>query len=75
MTPREHEVIRAMARLHWLHGAYPTRSELGRELGITKVTAHLHLQRLAQARMVVIQPGRHRGASLTRKAIEELERQ
>ena len=67
MTPREHEVIEAMGT-HWrLHGDYPTRTELGKALDISKVTAHLHLHRLAQSGVVKIAAGRHRGAVLTRR--------
>ena len=67
MTPCEHDVLAAMARYHGIHGDFPTREELGKALGITKVTAHLHLHRMAADRVVKIAPGRHRGATLTRR--------
>jgi SOS-response transcriptional repressor LexA len=63
LTPRELEVVATIRRLTKLHGSAPTRSELGHALGITKVTAHLHVMRLRKKHVLSIEPRRHRGIS------------
>lgn len=66
-TERETDVLKALALHRIKTGEYPTRTALGAALGITGVTAHLHLQRLHTARYVAIRPRQHRGVALTQK--------
>lgn len=48
-------------RAHWRsYGEAPTRTELGKALGVTKVSAHLLVRRLQRAGLVVVTPGMHR---------------
>ncbi len=46
----------------------PTRAELGEALGISKVSAHLLVKKLARDGLVTIQPGQHRNVMLTKPA-------
>ena len=58
--PRQLEALNAI-RAHWrAYGEAPTRTELGKALGVTKVSAHLLVRRLQQAGLVVVTPGMHR---------------
>jgi Mn-dependent DtxR family transcriptional regulator len=47
------------------NGKSPTRSELGRRLGITKVSAHQLVAKLERAGMVVTHPGVWRNIEVT----------
>lgn len=56
-TRRQAQALRAI-RAHWRrYGESPTRSELGRALGISKVSAHLLVAKLARDGFVVVRPG------------------
>lgn len=51
---------------HWrAYGEAPTRAELGRALGITAVSAHLLVHKLARDGLVVVVPRLHRGVEVT----------
>lgn len=57
LPKRQAECLRAIRR-HWrAYQCSPTRAELGRELGITKVSAHLLVTKLEAAGHVVTLPG------------------
>jgi DNA-binding MarR family transcriptional regulator len=61
LPPRQYDCLQAIAK-HWrAYGEGPTRSELGRALGITKVSAHLLVEKLHAAGLVIRQRGAHRG--------------
>ena len=48
-------------RAHWrAFGEAPTRAELGRALGITRVSAHLLVRKLQRDGLVLVEPGRWR---------------
>lgn len=67
ITPREREVLAAIRRLTRLHRDQPpTRAELGRELGITKVSAHLHVIALRDKGLLRVEARRHRGVRLAK---------
>jgi DNA-binding MarR family transcriptional regulator len=64
LPPRQYDCLQAIAA-HWrAYGEGPTRSELGRALGITKVSAHLLVNKLCNAGLVIRQRGSHRGVIL-----------
>ena len=49
----------------------PTRTELGKHLGITKVSAHLLVDKLKRDGYVYTEPGHHRNIVLTKKGKKE----
>lgn len=60
MTPRQQAALDAI-RAHWrAFGEAPTRAELGRALGVSKVSAHLLVCKLAAAGHVTVAPRVHR---------------
>ena len=64
-TPTRQAACLEAIRAHWRqYGQAPTRTELGRALGITKVSAHLLVGKLAAAGAVVIIPGGWRNVHL-----------
>ncbi len=65
MPPRQRQCLDAI-RAHWrAFGEAPTRAELGRALGITAVSAHLLVKKLAAAGHVVLAPRVHRNVEPT----------
>ena len=53
-------------RQHWRrYGESPTRGEIGAALGITKVSAHLLVQKLARDGLVRVTPGTWRNVEPT----------
>jgi len=61
---RQKAALQAIAQ-HWrAHGEAPTREELGRALGITKVSAHLLVHKLHRDGLVVVAPRAHRGVEV-----------
>ena len=63
-TARQLDALRAI-QSHWqAFGEAPTRSELGRALGITKVSAHLLVQSLVRRGLVVVAPNTHRNVEV-----------
>ena len=62
--PRQADALEAIAA-HWrAYGQAPTRTEIGRALGICKVSAHLLVKKLAADGLVVIEPGSWRNVRL-----------
>ena len=58
---RQDACLRAIAA-HWrAFGESPTREELGRALGISKVSAHLLVEKLVDKGRVIRAPRMHRG--------------
>lgn len=69
LPKRQAACLRAIRR-HWrAYQCSPTRSELGRELGITRVSAHLLVNKLEAAGRVTTIPGGWRNI-VVRKAHE-----
>jgi Mn-dependent DtxR family transcriptional regulator len=65
MTPQQSACLRAIAH-HWrAYGESPTRTELGRDLGCCKVSAHQMLKRLQNMGMVELHPRIWRNIELT----------
>jgi len=61
---RQQAALTAIAR-HWkAYAEAPTRAELGRALGITKVSAHLLVKKLARDGLVHVEPGKHRNVEV-----------
>lgn len=61
---RQHAALQAISA-HWhAFGEAPTRVELGRALGITAVSAHMLVHKLARAGLVVVSPRMHRGVAV-----------
>ena len=61
---RQQAALQAISA-HWrAFGEAPTRVELGRALGITAVSAHMLVQKLARAGLVVVAPRMHRGVAV-----------
>ena len=61
---RQQAALRAI-RAHWqAFNEAPTRSELGRALGITRVSAHLLVKKLARDGLVHVEPGKHRNVEV-----------
>lgn len=59
--PRQAQALHAIAD-HWrAFGEAPTRVELGRALGISAVSAHLLVVKLARDGLVLVEPRKHRG--------------
>lgn len=65
MTPTQTTTLQAIASHYSAFGESPTRTELGRTLGITKVSAHLTVRRLERDGLVVTHPGKWRNIELT----------
>lgn len=64
-TTRQDECLQAI-RNHWsAFGKSPTRTEVGRALGISKVSAHLLIDKLERAGLVVTHPGVWRNIEVT----------
>lgn len=64
-TQRQTECLEAIRR-HWTaYGKSPTRTEVGRAMGITKVSAHLLIDKLERSGLVVTHPGCWRNIELT----------
>lgn len=62
--PRQLAALAAI-NSYWKHySEAPTRSELGRALGISKVSAHLLIQKLARSGLVVVHPKMARGVEV-----------
>ena len=62
--PRQLAALAAISS-HWKHySEAPTRSELGRALGVSKVSAHLWVQKLAKQGLVVVHPKLARGVEV-----------
>ena len=57
MTPRRAECLRLIREWWSAYGESPTRSELGRAMGITRVSAHLLVRGLERSGDVVVFPG------------------
>ena len=57
MTPRQEQALAAIRDWWAAYGESPTRTELGRALGITKVSAHLLVRSLERAGKVIVHPG------------------
>ena len=61
---RQAAALRAI-RQHWnAYGESPTRTELGKVLGITPVSAHLLVGKLARDGLVVVAPRKHRNVEV-----------
>lgn len=63
---RQAECLRAIRRYWRANQISPTRSELGRELGITRVSAHLLVAKLEASGHVATIPGGWRNIVLKR---------
>jgi DNA-binding transcriptional regulator LsrR (DeoR family) len=64
IPPRQSDCLRAI-KAHWAEfSESPTRLEIGRALGITPVSAHLLVRKLAKAGAVDVVPRIHRGIGL-----------
>jgi DNA-binding MarR family transcriptional regulator len=64
LPPRQYDCLQAIAS-HWrAYNEGPTRSELGKALGITKVSAHLLVDKLCAQGLVTRERGVHRGLTL-----------
>lgn len=62
--PAQHRCMAAIAS-HWrAFGEAPTRAELGRAMGITTVSAHLLVRKLARDGLVIVVPRMHRGVEI-----------
>lgn len=62
--PRQLAAMAAITN-HWkAFSEAPTRSELGRALGISKVSAHLLIQKLARDGLVIVVPKLARGVEV-----------
>lgn len=62
--PRQQQALAAIAG-HWrAFGEAPTRAELGRAMGISAVSAHLLVQKLARDGLVILASKMHRGVEV-----------
>lgn len=62
--PRQLAALAAI-KSHWKHySEAPTQSEVGRALGVSKVSAHLLIQKLARDGLVVVHPKLARGVEV-----------
>jgi DNA-binding transcriptional regulator LsrR (DeoR family) len=62
--PRQQAALAAI-QAHWrAYGEAPTRAELGRTMGISAVSAHLLIKKLASAGLVVLAPRLHRNVEV-----------
>lgn len=62
--PRQLDALAAVRAYQRARGISPTRAEVGVALGITAVSAHLLLRKLAAAGLLRLATRRHRGISL-----------
>lgn len=63
-SPRQHAAL-VVIKKHWrAYGEAPTRTELGRALGITKVSAHLLIRKLQARGLVHVVPHKHRNVEV-----------
>lgn len=65
MSARQDDCLREIRAWWAAYGKSPTRTELGKRLGITKVSAHLLVDRLESAGLVVTHPGVWRNIEVT----------
>ena len=62
--PRQYDALKAIKN-HWdAFYESPTRSELGRALGISTVSAHLLVKKLARDGLVTVEPKLARGVEV-----------
>lgn len=64
LTPREHDVYRAITQHQHKWGEAPTRRELGLALGIRPPSVEIHLQSMRRKGVLVLRR-RWRGIGLT----------
>lgn len=65
IPPRQAQALSAI-RAHWAaFSEAPARSEIGRALGITAVSAHLLVQKLAARGLVTVAPKVWRGVEVS----------
>ncbi|MBC8329298.1 MAG: transcriptional repressor LexA [Planctomycetes bacterium] len=66
LTRRQHQVLRAIQRSQEETGLSPTLEELGKGLGVNRITAYGHVQALLQKGFLEnLEPGASRGLDLT----------
>ncbi len=74
LTPRQVQLLRAIAEQQGRDGYSPTIGELGEQLNISRTTAFEHIERLRGKGFVSGRPGRARSLTLTSRARRLLNR-
>jgi len=74
VTPRQIELLRAIACFHTSRGYSPTIGELACELGVSRSTAFEHISKLRKKRLLFAPRGRARSLTLSSRALELLDR-
>jgi repressor LexA len=74
LTPRQVQLLRAIAEQQSRDGYSPTIGELGEQLNISRTTAFEHIEQLRRKGFVSGQPGRARSLTLTSRARRLLNR-
>ena len=72
LTPRQMQLLKAIAGFQNSQCYSPTIAELACELGISRSTAFEHIEELRKKELLQTSPGRARSSKLTSKAIELL---
>jgi repressor LexA len=72
LTPRQVQLINAIAGFRSSRGYLPTIGELAESLGVSRTTAFEHIEQLRKKELVLNQPGRARSLNLTSKARRRL---
>jgi len=75
LTPRQAELLGALARYQAGHGYSPTLEELGQLLGVNRMTAYGHVQALLRKGLLEnLEPGLSRGLEITPEGRAALDR-
>ncbi len=72
LTPRQVQLLNAIAGFRSSRGYLPTIGELAESLGVSRTTAFEHIELLRKKELVLNQPGRARSLNLTSKARRRL---
>jgi len=72
LTPRQVQLLNAIAGFRSSRGYLPTIGELAESLGVSRTTAFGHIEQLRRKELVLNQPGRARSLNLTSKARRRL---
>jgi repressor LexA len=72
LTPRQVQLLNAIAGFRSSRGYLPTIGELAESLGVSRTTAFEHIEQLRKKELVLNQPGRARSLNLTSKARRRL---
>jgi repressor LexA len=72
LTPRQVQLLNAIAGFRSSRGYLPTIGELAESLGVSRTTAFEHIEQLRRKELVLNQPGRARSLNLTSKARRRL---